>query len=66
MPIDNNRGKPDPAVGAGAQQRAAQDRWQNSVRYSLIVSVDVPDENIDIYSVVENLIETAVEVSTEI
>ncbi|MDE2366383.1 MAG: hypothetical protein KGM95_05560 [Betaproteobacteria bacterium] len=42
--------------------RNAQDRWQNRVRYSLIVSIDVPDETVDIYSVVENLIETHVEV----
>jgi hypothetical protein len=53
-------------VGGWWKYRTAQDRWQNSVRYSLIVSVDVPDESIDIYSVVENLVETAVEVSTEI
>jgi len=36
------------------------------VRYSLIVNVDTPDESIDIYFVVENLIETAVEVGTGI
>jgi hypothetical protein len=53
-------------VGGWWKYRTAQDRWQNSVRYSLIVSIDVPDESIDIYSVVENLVETAVEVSTEI
>ncbi|WP_419629397.1 hypothetical protein [Thiolapillus sp.] len=38
------------------------DRWQNSVRFSLIVSIDVPDENVDIYSVVETQIETQVEI----
>lgn len=53
-------------VGGWWKYRTAQDRWQNSVRYSLIVSIDVPDESIDIYSVVESLVETAVEVSTEI
>ncbi|SCX37641.1 Subtilase family protein [Nitrosospira sp. Nsp1] len=49
-------------VGGWWKYRTAQDRWQNSVRYSLIVSIDVPDETVDIYSVVENLIETHVEV----
>lgn len=49
-------------VGGWWKYRAAQDRWQNSVRYSLIVSIDVPDETVDIYSVVQNLIQTHVEV----
>lgn len=49
-------------VGGWWKYRTAQDRWQNSVRYSLIVSIDVPDETVDIYSVIENLIETQVEV----
>ena len=49
-------------VGGWWKYRTAQDRWQNSVRYSLIVSIDVPDETVDIYSVVENIIETQVEV----
>lgn len=49
-------------VGGWWKYRTAQDRWQNSVRYSLIVSIDVPDETVDIYSVVENLTETQVEV----
>ncbi|HVK57050.1 MAG TPA: S8 family peptidase, partial [Burkholderiales bacterium] len=49
-------------VGGWWKYRTAQDRWQHTVRYSLIVSIDVPDESVDIYSVVENLIETQVEV----
>lgn len=49
-------------VGGWWKYRIAQDRWQNSVQYSLIVSIDVPDETVDIYSVVENIIETQVEV----
>lgn len=53
-------------VGGWWKYRTAQDRWKNSVRYSLIVSIDVPDESIDIYSVVENLVETQVEISTEV
>jgi len=31
-------------VGGWCKYRTAQDRWQNSVRYSLIVAIDVPDE----------------------
>jgi len=50
-------------VGGWWKYRTAQDRWQNTVRYSLIVSIDVPDESIDIYSVIENLIETQVEIN---
>lgn len=50
-------------VGGWWKYRTARDRWQNSVRYSLIVSIDLPDESIDIYSVVENMVETAVEVT---
>jgi len=49
-------------VGGWWKYRTAQDRWKNKIRYSLIVSIDVPDETIDIYSAVENLIETKVEV----
>ena len=49
-------------VGGWWKYRTAQNRWQNTVRYSLIVSIDVPDETVDIYSVVETLIETKVEV----
>jgi subtilisin family serine protease len=42
--------------------RTAQDRWKNKIRYSLIVSIDVSDETIDIYSEVESLVETRVTV----
>jgi len=51
-------------VGGWWKYRTAQDRWQHSVRFSLIVSIDVPDENVDIYSVIENLIETKIEIIT--
>ena len=49
-------------VGGWWKYRSAQDRWQNKIRYSLIVSIEAPDETIDIYSTVENLIETRIEV----
>ncbi len=51
-------------VGGWWKYRTAEDRWQRSVRYSLIVSIDVPDEDVDIYSVIENLIQTEVEISS--
>lgn len=51
-------------VGGWWKYRTAEDRWKFSVRYSLIVSIEVPDEDVDIYSVVENLIETQIEIST--
>jgi len=54
------------SVGGWWKYRTAQDRWQNSVRFSLIVSIDVPDENVDIYSVIENQIEAQVEIITEL
>ncbi|MCY1416201.1 Subtilase family protein [compost metagenome] len=50
-------------VGGWWKYRAAQDRWQNSVRYSLIVSIEVPDETVDIYSVVENIVQAQVEIA---
>lgn len=50
-------------VGGWWKYRTGGERWQNQVRYSLIVSIEVPDENIDIYSVVENIVETRIQVS---
>ena len=49
-------------VGGWWKYRAGEERWQNRVRFSLIVSIDVPDSEVDIYSEVENLIETSVQV----
>lgn len=51
-------------VGGWWKYRAGEERWQNRVRFSLIVSIDVPDREVDIYSEVENLIETSVQVET--
>lgn len=50
-------------VGGWWKYRTALDRWKNEVRYSLVVSIDTPDESIDIYTSVENLVEASVEVS---
>jgi hypothetical protein len=49
-------------VGGWWKYRASEERWQNRVRYSLIVSIDVPDEEVDIYSEIENMIEARVEI----
>jgi hypothetical protein len=49
-------------VGGWWKYRAGEERWQNRVRFSLIVSIDVPDSEVDIYSEVENLIQTSVQV----
>ncbi|HEF4774372.1 S8 family peptidase [Burkholderia multivorans] len=48
-------------VGGWWKYRTAHERWRNDVRYSLIVSIDVPDESVDIYTVVSNLVETEIE-----
>ena len=53
-------------VGGWWKYRTAQDRYENRVRYSLLVSIDVPDENIDIYSEVENIINIENQVDIEI
>ncbi|QJT83811.1 hypothetical protein C0557_20595 [Kosakonia sp. MUSA4] len=45
---------------------AAQDRYANRVRYSLLVSIDVPDENIDIYNEVENIVNIENQIDIEI
>jgi len=42
--------------------KSAGERWQNAVRYSLLVSIDVADTDIDIYTEVENSINIAIEV----
>jgi hypothetical protein len=49
-------------VGGWWKYRMAQGRWENKVRYSLVVSIEVPDNSVDIYSVVQNLVEAQVEV----
>jgi len=47
-------------VGGWWKYSTAQNRWQNSVRFSLLVSIDVADENVDIYSIVQAKINTAI------
>ncbi|WP_308364332.1 MULTISPECIES: S8 family peptidase [unclassified Microbulbifer] len=50
-------------VGGWWKYRTALDRWKNEVRYSLVVSIDTPDESIDIYTTVETLVEASVAVT---
>lgn len=49
-------------VGGWWKYRAAMDRWENSIRYSLVVSIDVPDETVDIYAAIQSLIDAQVEI----
>jgi len=42
--------------------KTSQERWLNEVRYSLIVSIETEHEEAQIYTAVENLIQTEVEV----
>ncbi|EEP2129716.1 TPA: S8 family peptidase [Salmonella enterica subsp. enterica serovar Tamberma] len=53
-------------VGGWWKYRTAQDRYANRVRYSLLVSIDVPDENIDIYSEVENIVNIDNQISIDV
>jgi hypothetical protein len=50
-------------VGGWWKFKAGEDRYQNNVPYSLIVSIETPDENIDIYSIIENMINTEIPIS---
>ncbi len=51
-------------VGGWWKYRTARGRWQKPVRYSLVVSIDAPDQDIDIYSEVENLVSVPVGIDT--
>lgn len=44
-------------VGGWWKYRTAEDRWQRSVKYSLLVSIETPEQELDIYSEVANKIE---------
>ncbi len=51
-----------PGWGGGGSTVQHKDRWKNTVRYSLLVSIEVPDEEVDIYSVVETQVEAQIDV----
>lgn len=44
------------------KERPQLERWRNRVRYALVVSIHAPETNIDIYTPVEALIATPIEV----
>ncbi|MCU5781136.1 hypothetical protein MA04_00436 [Alcanivorax balearicus MACL04] len=48
-------------VGGWWKYRTAEDRWKNEVKFSLLVSIETPDQEIDIYSEVENLVNISIE-----
>ncbi|AHY11053.1 subtilase [Escherichia coli] len=37
--------------------RSGENRWENKVKYSLIISLEVPDETVNIYTEVENKVD---------
>jgi hypothetical protein len=50
-------------VGGWWKYRTGMDRWQNEVRYSLLISLEAPDTDVDIYSEVETIIENSITIS---
>nr|WP_082708507.1 S8 family peptidase [Marinobacterium profundum] len=53
-------------VGGWWKYRTAEDRWTNDVRYSLLVSVEVPNQDVDIYSIIETMVETEIQIPIEV
>lgn len=51
-------------IGGWWKEKPHLERWNQSARYSLIVSVRVPEVEVDIYTPVSNLIKPAVDIST--
>ena len=49
-------------VGGWWKYRTAEDRWKNKVNFSLLVSIETPDQDINIYSEVENMVAVPIEV----
>lgn len=45
------------------KERKPLDRWQQKTRYSLIISLETPEQDIDIYSPIYNLVSTSIEVA---
>lgn len=48
-------------VGGWWKYRTAEDRWRNTVKFSLLVSIETPEQDVDIYSEIENLININIE-----
>jgi len=49
-------------VGGWWKYRTGADRWENRARYSLIVSIETDDEEVDIYTEIENEIAAQIEI----
>jgi hypothetical protein len=50
-------------VGGWWKENKTLERWNESVRYSLVVSIRVPSVDVDIYTPVANLIEVSIPIS---
>lgn len=48
-------------VGGWWNNKTSEERWLNSVRYSLVLSIETESEDAQIYTAVENLIQTVIE-----
>ena len=42
--------------------RSGEERWRNTVKYSLLISIEVPDETVNIYTEIENIVDISVSV----
>jgi hypothetical protein len=49
-------------VGGWWKYRTGMDRWENVVRYSLLISLEAPESDIDIYSEIQTLIDNPISV----
>jgi hypothetical protein len=47
-------------IGGWWKERPVMDRWTNKARYSLIVSIETPKTDIDIYTPIENMINISI------
>jgi len=53
-------------VGGWWKEKKELERWDQIARYSLIVTIQVPEVDVDIYTPVSNLIDVSTEIETEI
>ena len=53
-------------VGGWWKEKKELERWDQLARYSLIVTIQVPEVDVDIYTPVSNLIDVSTEIETEI
>jgi hypothetical protein len=52
-------------VGGWWKEKKELERWDQIARYSLIVTIQVPEVDVDIYTPVSNLIDVSTEIETE-